>query len=955
MSKAKIILILFLISSFIAVDCYASPPTNGKNIEIPKLKKLKLRKKRKSFNQIDFECINPEESEKVYSYFLVWAENNQPIQVPTNGIIYNENCQYITSEDYAWYNEFSVKKLQSDQLYRFKVYRYAGNNENIVYEKGGSKIVTLKTKEEGVYNKVSVNNPISCIESVECANITNNGIRPSNGYNNFSQLSIDVNPTTSYTLNVGLNIPQDIYHPTVRVFIDLNYDGFIDQETECIYTNTKIKNGRSNIKTYLNLPTSSIGDRNRLRIACYSIYHTPIHIEDYVLHVSKDVIVKGRWTGSISDDWNNPMNWHDQIVPNRETNVSIIEGAPYYPKVKNNIYARQIYVKEGGKLRIISGSKVDIDGGVLIKGRLQVDNGEINIKHGLIISGENSIFEFNNGTINGDFFSNHHCSVWYTKGHTNLNGGKLNFNLFEIRPTSRSSTSEKCNINIKEEFDIDVSDWNHCFKSQINFIQSNKVHTFQLSSIDYHNRGSEEKAILKKINIDIGNDTLIVDLDCYSTLTVQESINLVNGVVKDKDRKPTRYHTNNLNVKDIFIAANSKMELKYVDTYLSGLINGEGDYSSSTITFNGKYRQHCNVTLSAYSLTQESRLPLSIYKDITLQNIQLNKNNLVLEDGVTLKLTNNALVNLHGDQYVELKKGSKIIQHKKSDYQQRALPIKIEDSYVKILCNPTNISFSKEHWISYAYRTTEEANIIAPKSLPFVLDISSSESLKEKQTICTIELEDNNREIEDLFWAYQTDVWKEDGKVTNIHKHEFSLDSPNGSFTCMSKRAAPSVFPYYINENQVKLENTNQDTEYLYKFAPFETESPTIYDHNNGIIFRQDNNENHSLSVAFQANEFSIISDFTNNLMIPRSISTAVESINESNDYEIYPNPIVSQMTISTNDSKSHKYILLDLAGRVIERYSTTSNKTTVDVNLPQGVYIIKEMETGVDKKIIVK
>ena len=79
-------------------------------------------------------------------------------------------------------------------------------------------------------------------------------------------------------------------------------------------------------------------------------------------------------------------------------------------------------------------------------------------------------------------------------------------------------------------------------------------------------------------------------------------------------------------------------------------------------------------------------------------------------------------------------------------------------------------------------------------------------------------------------------------------------------------------------------------------------------------------------------------------------------SINEqtvSYGFLVYPNPSQGQFTIQSE--KGRVFELIDITGKELNTYIITNNVQTLNVNLPAGMYFIREKQSGSTQKIIVK
>jgi hypothetical protein len=70
--------------------------------------------------------------------------------------------------------------------------------------------------------------------------------------------------------------------------------------------------------------------------------------------------------------------------------------------------------------------------------------------------------------------------------------------------------------------------------------------------------------------------------------------------------------------------------------------------------------------------------------------------------------------------------------------------------------------------------------------------------------------------------------------------------------------------------------------------------------------------------------------------------------------FGIYPNPSSGIFTIQTE--QGGVFEILDITGRVLNTYTLTTNTTqAIQVNLPIGMYFIREKASGAMQKLIVE
>jgi hypothetical protein len=80
---------------------------------------------------------------------------------------------------------------------------------------------------------------------------------------------------------------------------------------------------------------------------------------------------------------------------------------------------------------------------------------------------------------------------------------------------------------------------------------------------------------------------------------------------------------------------------------------------------------------------------------------------------------------------------------------------------------------------------------------------------------------------------------------------------------------------------------------------------------------------------------------------------TGIEEQPNQNGFIIYPNPNQGQFTIQTE--KGGVFELIDMTGKVLGTYSITANQQTIQVQLPSGLYFIRETQSCVVQKFIIE
>lgn len=78
--------------------------------------------------------------------------------------------------------------------------------------------------------------------------------------------------------------------------------------------------------------------------------------------VSIIVSNENNWTGSVSDEWENPLNWSCNAIPGPNSIVHINAPSPNYPVIRSFATCYQIFVNSGASLVISPGFRLDLTG-----------------------------------------------------------------------------------------------------------------------------------------------------------------------------------------------------------------------------------------------------------------------------------------------------------------------------------------------------------------------------------------------------------------------------------------------------------------------------------------------------------------------------------------------------------------------------------------------------------------
>ncbi len=173
-----------------------------------------------------------------------------------------------------------------------------------------------------------------------------------NGYADYTGIStnLQIGASATLTVNNGLAFTGD----QCGVWIDWNNDGdFLDANETITVSGTP---GLGPYTASISSPagTSSGAKTMRIRItytgSVSSCGTTPYgEVEDYTINLTG---TPGLWAGTVSTDWNNPLNWNDGNLPTSTINVTIPTGTPYQPVILNgtSAYAASIFLNSGATL-----------------------------------------------------------------------------------------------------------------------------------------------------------------------------------------------------------------------------------------------------------------------------------------------------------------------------------------------------------------------------------------------------------------------------------------------------------------------------------------------------------------------------------------------------------------------------------------------------------------------------
>ncbi len=176
-------------------------------------------------------------------------------------------------------------------------------------------------------------------------------------------------------LKIDQSRKQDFLY---NVFIDLNGDGEFNTNDEWIIKND-ISTDKYSYSSIFNLNSRPLKQgKTSMRIisSFYKNTNETHPIEDPCnvnLGFTQDFIITLQdqrkevfWIGNTSNDWFTTTNWSNNLIPDKNTNVTITEKSKNYPIINDKIEFNSLKIENGGVLI----SKVAIDGAVFYEKKL---------------------------------------------------------------------------------------------------------------------------------------------------------------------------------------------------------------------------------------------------------------------------------------------------------------------------------------------------------------------------------------------------------------------------------------------------------------------------------------------------------------------------------------------------------------------------------------------------------
>jgi hypothetical protein len=75
-----------------------------------------------------------------------------------------------------------------------------------------------------------------------------------------------------------------------------------------------------------------------------------------------------------------------------------------------------------------------------------------------------------------------------------------------------------------------------------------------------------------------------------------------------------------------------------------------------------------------------------------------------------------------------------------------------------------------------------------------------------------------------------------------------------------------------------------------------------------------------------------------------------------SSTFELYPNPSKGTFTLQTPNSQNAVFDLTDISGKILNTYfMQNTSRIDIQTQLPTGMYLIRERQTGTVQKLIIE
>jgi hypothetical protein len=185
------------------------------------------------------------------------------------------------------------------------------------------------------------------IQKVQIGTINNTSGRSPGGYSDYRGLVTQISKGGSASITVTLGSPFS--SDVGEAWVDWNQNGVFEASEKF-----SLGSGVGPYTGTITAPATALGGYTTMRVRIFDTYSNPCgtltygETEDYTIKVTGS---PGLWTGTVSTDWNNPLNWDDGVVPTSTVNVTIPSGTPYSPVIQSgNAYCNNLIVNSGATL-----------------------------------------------------------------------------------------------------------------------------------------------------------------------------------------------------------------------------------------------------------------------------------------------------------------------------------------------------------------------------------------------------------------------------------------------------------------------------------------------------------------------------------------------------------------------------------------------------------------------------
>ncbi|MDC1106891.1 C25 family cysteine peptidase [Prolixibacteraceae bacterium] len=909
---------------------------------IPVLEPIALSEKNKYSHRIDLNIEAADPSTLVWGYLIKWTTGDKAIISPVDGVKEDENCAYIPTTQ----SVFQHRELKDDTKYNYKLYRYVNDGDRIDYEESGSNILSLRTLEANRYAALNIAEPINTILSVHLSDLDNSEERRNIGYHDYKGKTAHIKTSYPYKLNVGYKRAKGVVGGKIEVWVDLDHDGYLDQEDESIGVvdadwAESVATLEVNVNPVVEGPTL-------MRIAYYSTYDDfsfdkgidKAHVEDYTVNIDPSFKVKGLWRGTSSSRWEDTANWDDQKLPDASTVVTFNDECVNYPVISSSSQFKSIHISTNSSLKIAEGADVVIDDNLILDGTLTVDGGSIRVRKNTFTEHE-AVFILNGGRYDTEVIAHAMDSEW-AKGSFQLNAGSISFKKAYFSASIENSHAKK-GVSMTVRGDLGLSDrpWADGFKADVIFIESGSPHKLVRSS-------QGVITAMNSLTVNIGSDLLTLN-SRFDTkkLKIAEDFNIISGDV----RAYGDMHTlGTLVINNINVEAKASLDLSSANVNIYGNIEGVGKILSTraNFTFKGDVSQSIQNSLTIARLDHIGNADIEVDRPLTIVNqLTLHDHRLVINADQSLTLGgdirsgwNNGSIILNNGAFVR-----KNIQVE--DYTQ--FYVVLEKANIKSkLGYWINDGSKSKGYIDFRLPSKSDAKIVADHSLPFVMKMTTSDNLNHKSVGVQFNLPEFDHNAHEYFWSSKIDgIWKCIESMNGIEKY-INFDNPNVDVTCMTQRGVPDIQLFKYDNHRGAI-NGNKNESYLFREDSSE-DWQMLLDYQDIDL----TNGKGKFFVSLAGNEHSLPSKSTEDLMLTAKMSTS-SNLAILGGTSVYPNPFSTTITIENKDNKKHTYELIDVNGHVIMQLVVDGTSHLSLETLPNGVYLLRDLNSRLYTKLLKK